>query len=169
MLLGLIKGRRYFRSYSDEKTEYLFHSVNVTLTLAGLAVTAIALFVGLGLENLKQLSSIILFFSMSFVTLALSSSLAKLPRRAYNFIGDVLADMGVLAIGCGFLIFFEHELPSSYALTLTYSLFIAFFLILSLLDLYKYYKYWSVFNDVQEEKTKASLTHSSNGSDLNAN
>jgi uncharacterized membrane protein len=154
MLLGLIKGRKYFKSYSDEKTagDYLFHSVSVTLTLAGLAVTAIALFVGLGLESLEQLSSIILFFSISFVTLALSSNLARFPRRAYSLIGDVLADVGVLSIGCGFLVFFVHTLPLSYGLTLTYSLFIAFFLILSALDFYKYYKYWSLFNDEKEKK-----------------
>jgi len=154
VLLGLTKGRKYFKLYSSGKeVEYFFHSVNVTLTLAGLSVTSLALFIGLGIENLQRFSSIILFFSISFVVLALSSNFARFPRRFYTFIADLFADVGVLAIGCGFLVFFVNELPLSYGLILTYGLFITVFILLSGLDLYKYYKYWSLFEVEKTEKS----------------
>ena len=154
VLLGVTKGREYFKSYSSgKKVEYLFHSVDVTLTLAGLSITSSALFIGLGVENLGRFSSIILFFSISFVVLALSSNFARFPRRFYTFIADLLADVGILAIGCGFLVFFVNELSLSYGLILIYGLFIAVFVLLSCLDLYKYYKYWSLF-EVEKRKNK---------------
>jgi hypothetical protein len=155
VLLGLAKGRKYFKSYSSgtESGEYFFHSVEVTLTLAGLSITSLALFIGLGIENLKRFSSIILFFSISFAVLALSSNFARFSRRFYTFIADILADVGLLAIGCGFLVFFVGELSLSYGLILTYGLFIAVFILLSCFDLHKYYKYWSLF-EVKERKNK---------------
>jgi hypothetical protein len=144
-LLGFFKGRKYFKSYRSEKerSDYSFHSVDVTLTLAGLSITSLALFIGLGVQNLMRFSSIILFFSISFVVLALSSSLVRFPRRYFSFISDILADVGILAIGCGFLVFFENELPQSHDLILTYGLFITAFVLISCLELYKYYKYWA--------------------------
>ena len=52
VLLGVTKGREYFKSYSSgKKVEYLFHSVDVTLTLAGLSITSLALFIGWGLRT----------------------------------------------------------------------------------------------------------------------
>lgn len=160
VLLGLTKGRKYLKTYSSEKKvpEYFFHSVEVTLTLAGLSITSLALFVSLGIENLKRFSSIVLFFSISFVVLALSFNFAGFPRRFYTFIADLLADVGMLAIGCGFLVFFVNELPLSYGLILTYGLFITVFIFLSCLDLYKYYKYWSLF-EVRERKNLAQDSH----------
>ena len=161
--LGLAKGRKYFKSYSSgtESGEYFFHSVEVTLTLAGLSITSLALFVGLGIGNLNRFSSIILFFSISFVVLALSSIFARFSRRFYTFIADTLADVGLLAIGCGFLVFFVEELSLSYGLILTYGLFITAFILLSCLDLHKYYRYWSLFevqegNDKDQNKKKKS-------------
>lgn len=155
VLLGLTKGRKYFKSYSSgkESGEYFFHSVEVTLTLAGLSITSLALFIGLGIDHLKRFSSIILFFSISFVMLALSSNFARFPRRFYTFIADILADVGILAIGCGFLVFFVNELSLSYGLILTYGLFIIVFIFLSCFDLYKYYRYWLSFEEREKEKT----------------
>jgi hypothetical protein len=146
LLLGVIKGRKHLKGYSfpEASKEYLFHSVDVVLTLAGLAITALALFIGFGLDNLEKLSSIILFFSISFVALTLSSSFARFPRRVYTFIADMLADMGILAIACGFLAFFGHQPQWSNGLVLVYGAFIVIFLALSSLDLYKYYRYWAI-------------------------
>lgn len=147
--LGLTKGRKHLKGYSSPEAskEYLFHSMEIVLTLAGLAITALALFIGFGLPNLEQLSSIILFFSISFTTLTLSSNFTRFPKRIYKFIADILADTGILAIGCGFLVFFEHHLQSQKGLLLLYGVFILVFLLLSSLDFHKYYKYWSSFED----------------------
>jgi hypothetical protein len=158
LLFGLAKGRKYFKSYYSRKSsgDYLFHSIDVTLTLAGLSMTALALIVGLGFEHLERMSSIILFFSISFVALALSSNVARFPRRSYTFIADVLADVGILGIGCGFLAFFEKELPSFYGLKIVYSIFIIVFMILTSLELFKYYRYWSIYDDqISEDAKKA--------------
>lgn len=163
LLLGATKGRKYLKGYSSPEAskEYLFHSVDVVLTLAGLAITALALFIGFGLRNLAQLSSIILFFSISFVALTLSSNLTRFPKRIYKFIADVLADTGILAIGCGFLVFFENQLQlSNGLLLLIYGFFIVAFLFLSSLDFHKYYKYWSSFDDDEgtaETKQRATI------------
>jgi uncharacterized membrane protein len=155
VLLGLVKGRKYFKSYSSGKAhdDYFLHSHNVKLTLAGLSITSLALFIGLGLSNLERLSSIILFFSISFVAFVVSFDFARFPRGSYTFIADVIEKTGILAIGCGFLVFFEKELPSSYGLILTFGFFIVVFVLLSCVDYCKYYKYWSLF-EVKESKNK---------------
>jgi len=164
LLLGLTKGREYLKCYSsssDVSTEYFFHHVNVTLALAGLAITALALFVGFGLENLERVSSITLFFSIAFAALGLSPVFRRFPRRIHTFIGHVLADVGILAIGCGFLVFFRHELPLYYGLTFTYGLFIVVFLVLTLYQLYKFCKIWSLVEE-ENEKTEDTSTNVSN-------
>jgi hypothetical protein len=145
LLFGFVKGRKYLKNYRSGKAseDYLFHSLDATLTLAGLAITSLAILIGLGLQNLERVSSIVLFFSISFVAFALSSNFMRFPRRFYGYIADVLVDTGVLAIGCGFLVFFEKELPSFYELSLTFVLFIIAFLVLSCFDLYRLYKLWS--------------------------
>lgn len=144
-LLGMTKGKKYLKSYPppEARKDYLFHSIDVTLTLAGLSITALALFISLGIERLDKLSPIILFLSISFVALTLSTNFARFPRRVYTFIADVLADTGILAIGCGFLVFFTHEFQYLNPLAWIFTIFILVFLLLSSLDLYKYYKYWS--------------------------
>lgn len=147
MIIGFVKGRKYLKSHHSESArDYLFQSENTTLALAGLALTAIALFVGFGLQNLQRVSSITLFFSIGFASLAMFPLLVRFPRRAYTFAGTVLADVGVLAIGCGFLVFFTSELPSSYGLIFVFCVFIVAFLILSFNYLYKLQKYWSLFD-----------------------
>lgn len=155
-LLGLAKGRQYFKSYSSGKAsdEYFLNSVNATLTLAGLSITSLAIFIGLGISNLERFSSIILFFSISFVAFAVSSDIARFRRGFYTFIADVIQNVGILAVGCGFLVFFEKELPSSYGLILTYGLFITVFILLSCLDFYKYYRYWSSFETANKKNNK---------------
>ena len=154
LILGATKGRKYLKGYSSEASkDYLFHNIDVVLAVAGLSITALALFIGFGLQNLEQLSSIILFFSISFIALTLSAMVSRFPRRVYTFIADVLADTGVLAIGCGFLVFFEQHFLLPNALLIIYGVFIAVLLVLSSIDFYKYYRYWSLFDG--EEVTEA--------------
>jgi hypothetical protein len=88
------------------------------------------------------------------VAFAVSSDFARFRRGFYTFIAEVLQNMGILAIGCGFLVFFEKELPSSYGLTLTYGLFIIVFILLSCLDFYKYYRYLSSFETASKKNNK---------------
>lgn len=147
LLLGVSKGRKYLKGYSKESNkDYLFHSVDVTLTLAGLAITALALFIGLGFEYLERLSSIITFFSISFVVLTLSAMFTRFPRRIYIFIADILADTGMLSIACGFLAFFWYQPQWFLGSILVYVVFVLVFVILSALDIHKYYRYWSLKN-----------------------
>lgn len=143
LLLGATKGRKWLKGYSSKSSKYLFHSVEVVLTLAGLAITALALFIGFGLQNLGQLSSIIQFFSISFVTLTLSAVFVRYPRRVYRFMADILADTGILAIGCGFLAFSGSHLQNYVGIVLTYGTFIVVFVLLSSINFHKYYKYWT--------------------------
>lgn len=147
MGLALAKGRKYLESYPQGKDnkDYLFQSQNFSLTLSGLSVTAIALIVSLKFDELASFSSIILFFSISFVTLALSWNLIRFPKGFYQFVSGVLSDIGVLSIGCGFLVFFWSYLSFSFLeIPITFFLFIVAFLYLSYLDFRRYKKPWSL-------------------------
>jgi hypothetical protein len=159
-LLGLIKGRKYFKSYptAKGKDNYRLHSFDVKLTLAGLSITSLALFIGLGLSNLERLSSIILFFSIAFVAFVVASDFERFHKGFYTFTADVLENLGILAIGCGFLVFFTKELPLSNGLILTYGFFITVFILLSCLDLYKYWQYWSSFGILSHKQDTKETT-----------
>ena len=159
-LLGLVKGRKYLRSYPtvEAKDNYLLHSFDVRLTLAGLSITSLALFIGLGLTNLERLSSIILFFSISFVAFVVAADFGRFHKGFYIFTGEVLEKLGILAIGCGFFVFFTEELPLSKELILTYGFFIAIFVLLSCLDLHKYWRYWSSFGISSSKQTTKEVT-----------
>lgn len=150
MLLGLVEGRKYFKSYPSVKARS--DSFTVKLTLAGLAMTSLAIFLGLGLSSLERVSSIILFLSISFVAFVVSSDFIRFPKGVYIYIADVLESTGILAIGCGYLVFFEKELPSSYGLLFTYGFFIIIFVLLSCVDFYNYYRYLPLFEEKEKGK-----------------
>jgi hypothetical protein len=157
LLFGIIKGRHELITYSEgeHSIDYSFHSQNFSLTLSGLSVTAIALFVSLNYDSLTDFASIILFFSISFIALALSWNLVRFPRRFHRFVSNILSDIGVLSIGCGFLVFFYKNLGAIIEVTVLYVIFIIAFLALALLELNKYNKYWSQ-NVKAKEKEKPS-------------
>ena len=158
LIFGLIKGKEYLWSYSSGKPaeDLFFHSQNFTIAMAGLSVTALALFIGLNPYTVAQLSQIILFFSISFVSLAISWNLVRFPRRIYGYLSEILTDLGILSIGCGFLVFFYYRLPLYDALTLPYFAFIGVFIVLALINGYKYHKHWSVVG-TKIRKTKLPL------------
>ena len=143
VILGSIKGRRFLLAHSNSPCEYYFHTVSATLTLAGLAIAVLSLFIGLGKDNLGQLSSIILFFSIAFVAFVISLNLVRFPRRIFIFIADILVDTGIISIGSGFLVFFAHELPLNSGVAIVYAAFIVFSMVLVILELWKYYRFWS--------------------------
>ena len=97
--LGLLKGRHYLGSYAEGKDlkDYFFHSQNFSLTMAGLSVTAIALIVGLRFDRLDSFNGTLSFFSISFITLALSWNLIRFPRVYYHYISNILCEIGVLS------------------------------------------------------------------------
>jgi hypothetical protein len=133
-------------SYPEKKDDKndLFQSQNFSLALSGLSITAIALFVSLKFEAMASFSPIILFFSISFVTLAISWNLIRFPRQIYRFLSGVFSDIGVLSIGCGFLVFFWSNLNFSYIeLPIVFGLFIIAFIIIGVLDLRRWNKFWS--------------------------
>jgi hypothetical protein len=153
MGFAFTKGRKYLESYPQGKDnkDYVFQFQNSSLTLAGLSITAIVLIVSLKFEgtfsSLTSFSAILLFFSISFVTLALAWDLIRFPREIYHFVSGVLSDIGVLSIGCGFLVFFysisTFSLPFV-AVPITFGLFILAFLISAVLDLRRYVGFWSL-------------------------
>jgi len=155
MLLGLVKGRKYFKLYPS--VEAPSESFNVKLTLAGIAITSLAIFLGLGLSNLERVSSIVLFLSISFVAFVVASDFERFPRGVYKYIADIFENTGILSIGCGFLVFFEKELPSSSGLLFIYGFFIIIFILLSCVDFNNYSRYWSLLKEtLNKEKKKSS-------------
>jgi hypothetical protein len=150
--LALIKGRKYWQSHSqkNDNKDDLLQSQN-SLTLSGLALTAIALFVSLRfqgtLSSLASFSTIILFFSISFITLALSWNITRFPEEIYCFESSVLSDIGVLSIGCGFLIFFYSSFDAFslpfFPVPITFGLFIVVFLCFAYMDFRRYNRLWS--------------------------
>jgi len=165
LLLGLTEGRKYLTSPPKIGEEYItsvLHSEDVTLTLAGLAMTALSLFISVRYENLGEITSILLFFSISFSTLILSSCLTHFrTKRLFLYVSDVLSNTGLMAFGCGFLIFFVRIFQWSEGLTLIFTIFVASFLILSLSHLYKYHKYWKILETTSKttETSKPLVKH----------
>lgn len=100
--------RKYLKSHPDEDAgrDYHFQHENVSLTLAGFSLTAIALLVSL-YSNFSTVSPTLAFFSLSFLFLILSPTFLRF--RFVNFfvyVADVLFNAGLLSIACGFLVFF---------------------------------------------------------------
>jgi hypothetical protein len=58
------------------------------------------------------------------VVFAISLNLSRFTRRIFTFVADVFADVGMLALACGFLVFFAHEMASYPDLELIYGFFI---------------------------------------------
>jgi len=151
LLFGITEGRKYLTSPPKTGENYLtivFHSEETTLTLAGLAMTALALFVSIQYQQLRTITSMLLFFSMSFSSLTLSSILTHFQtRRLYSYMADVFSNAGLLALGCGFLSFFIEKLGWWNSISLVFLFFVIGFLVLSFLHLYKYHRYWKIITD----------------------
>ena len=112
MVLGFKKYRKALHSYSlmKDNKKGAFYTEEIVLTLAGFSVTAIALIVSIRFQNLALVYSIVSFFSISFVVLALSWNLMRFQTETWDFISSVLADLGILSLGCGFFVFFFRNL-----------------------------------------------------------
>jgi hypothetical protein len=162
--LALKKGRKYLESYPHGKDNkgYLFQFQDFSLTLAGLAVTAIALIVSIkfegGFSSLASFTETILFFSISFVTLALSWNLIRFPKGIYHFVSGVLSDIGVLSIGCGLLVFFYSLSTLSFLPTfiipITFGLFILVFIIFAGWNLRREISFWSLTENSEKLKSE---------------
>ena len=108
-ILGLVRGWNYLKGFPDEEKgkDYHFHNERITLTLAGFSLTALALLVGIGFQELAQIRSTLKFFSVAFATLILSSLFIRWRfRNFFIYLADVFLNTGLLSIGCGFLVFF---------------------------------------------------------------
>ena len=153
--LGLVKGRKYLGEHPKEEKErdYFFHTEEITLALAGFALTALVLFISLRFENLAEFVAAILFFSIAFSTLTLSYIFMRIrTTRLFPYISNVMMDTGLLAIGCGFFIFFWQKLQWDMGIAIVYIVFISVFLALSLVDFYFYLEYWKEKESEQKQR-----------------
>jgi hypothetical protein len=161
LLFGITEGRKYLTSppkIGEEYTTSVLHSEDVTLTLAGLAMTALSLFISVRYENLEEITSVLLFFSISFCTLVLSSCLTHFrTKRLFLYMSDVLSNTGLMASGCGFLSFFVRVFQGSEGLSLIFAIFVASFLVLSLSHVYKYHKYWKILETASKTTEPSKL------------
>jgi hypothetical protein len=151
LVFGLWKGRKYLLNspkIGEDYFAFIFHSDDVVLAIAGFSLTALSLFIGLYQESLGKVASILLFFSFSFSLMVLSAAANRFQtRRIFPFVADLLADCGLLGLACGFLVFFWQNLQWLEGIVVIFSVFIALFLLLSILHFYKYYKFWSLETD----------------------
>lgn len=157
LLFGFTKGKKYLSETPKIGQEYIasiFHTHDVVLTLAGFSMTALALFISLQYESIREIASILLFLSISFSLLTLSVILTRfMMKRIYPYVSDVLADTGLLGFACGFLVFFWKMFQWSEGLAIIYIAFITVFILLSLLNFYKYYRYWSLIDERRKVET----------------
>jgi hypothetical protein len=147
IILGLVRGWHYLKGYPDEKAgkEYHRHNESITLTLAGFSLTALALLLSIRFEELTQISPTLLFFSIAFTTLILSSIFIRLRiRNLFLYISDVLLNVGLLSIGCGFLVFFA-DVFSYDGSTIVFFILVAVLFFVSLVNYFffdRYAEYW---------------------------
>lgn len=112
-VLALIRRFKYLKNAPDEKRggEYYRHSERIHLTFAGFSLTALALLIGLQINEVVQLSSTIQFFSLAFSLLIMSFVFLQFRfKNFFVFFSDVFFNAGLLSIGCGFLVFFAKNL-----------------------------------------------------------
>jgi hypothetical protein len=158
IILGIRKAWSYLTSKSNAKTEeqkreerdYLRHKERISLTFAGFSLTALTLFVSIQLRELAQLSSTIFFFSTAFSLLILSYLSSLISRvRFFTYLSDVLLNTSLLAIACGFLIFFGNFLSWNNGSTI---IFIILATALFVGASYEQYFFLEVTKDFQEVK-----------------
>jgi len=148
IVLGLVRGWNYLKTYSDEKTEkeYHWHNERIVLTLAGFSLTALSLLLSIQFEELAQISSTLFFFSIAFSALILSSISIRLRFRKFSiYLSDVLLNVGLLAIGCGFLVFFAKAFSWYDGSTVVFIFLIVALFVVSLANYFffdRYTKYW---------------------------
>lgn len=144
IIIALVRGRKYLAEHPKEEKErdYFFHDEEMTLILAGFALTALVLFISLS-QNLSEFASVILFFSIAFLMLTLSYLFMQIrTTRLLPYLSNVMMDTGLLAVGCGFLVFFWQKFQWSFGISIVYILFIILFIVLSVVNFYYYIEYW---------------------------
>lgn len=154
IVVGLVKGWKYLKTAPNEKTgkEYHMHNERIVLTLAGFSLTAISLFVNIQIKELAQISSTLLFFSIAFSALILSSIFIRFRlAQFFIYLSDVLLNVGLLAIGCGFMVFFVDRFSWFDGSTMVFITLVFVLFFVSLVNYFffdRYVKYW------QEERQK---------------
>lgn len=159
IVLGLIRGWKYLKSYPDEKLgkEYHRHNERIVLTLAGFSLTALSLFISIQFRELAQISSTLLFFSIAFSALISSSIFIRFRiRKFFLYLSDVLLNVGLLAIGCGFLVFFGDRFSYYDSLTIVFVILVVVLFLVSLVNYFffdKYVKYWQEVIKMSNEES----------------
>jgi len=147
-VLGLLRGWKYLKGFPDEKTgkEYHLHNERIILTMTGFSLTAITLLISIQLTELAQISSTLVFFSIAFTSLVLSHiSIRFRVRNFFIYLSDVLLNLGLLSIGCGFLVFFANFFSSYDPTTITFVFLVGALFFVSLVNYFffdRYVKYW---------------------------
>jgi hypothetical protein len=145
--LGLIRGWNYLKKHPVEEIgrAYHWHNERIILTLAGFSLTALALFLSIQFKELAQISSTLLFFSIAFTTLILSSIFLRFRiRNFFLYLSDVLLNVGLLSISCGFLVFFANVFFHD-ASELVFGILVAVLFVVSLVNYFffdRYVEYW---------------------------
>lgn len=145
--LGLARGWNYLKGHPNEKAgkEYHRHNESITITLAGFSLTALVFVLSIQFEELARFSSVLLFFSTAFTALILSSILVRFRiRNLFLYLSDVLLNVGLLSIACGFLVFFANVLSLDGS-TVIFTILVVFLFIVSLVNYFffdRYTEYW---------------------------
>lgn len=148
MLIGWIRGRQYLRMHPDEEAgkEYHRHNEQIVLTLAGFSLTALSLFLSIQFNELAQISSTVLFFSIAFSALILSSIFIRFRlRQFFLYLSDVLLNVGLLAIASGFMVFFVEKFSWLEGSTIVFIILVVILFFASLANYFffdGYVKYW---------------------------
>lgn len=153
IVVGLIRGWKYLKTIPNEETgkEYHLHNERIILTLAGFSLTALSLLISIQSRELAQISSTLFFFSIAFSSLVLSSILIRFRFMQFLiYLSDVLLNVGLLSIGCGFLIFFANRFSWSDGSTIVFMVLVIALLCLTLANYFFFSKI--VKNKKESEK-----------------
>jgi uncharacterized membrane protein YccC len=99
------------KAQDEEKGRtYHLHQERIVLMLAGFSLTALSILIGIQSRELSQISSSLVFFSIAFSSLVMSAVAIRFRiAEFFIYLSDVLLNVGLLAISCGFLVFFADR------------------------------------------------------------
>jgi hypothetical protein len=108
-MLWSVLQRGHMKEAQDEEVgkEYHLNQERIVLMLAGFSLTALSILIGLQSKGQTQISPILVFFSVAFSSLIMSAVIVRFRiAQFFVYLSDVLLNVGLLAISCGFLVFF---------------------------------------------------------------
>lgn len=150
ILWGVIRWKHMKKAQDErEGREYHLHQERIVLMLAGFSLTALSILIGIqSRDPASQISSVVVFFSVAFSSLIMSAVVVRFRiAEFFIYLSDVLLNVGILAISCGFLVFFADRFSWTDGSTIVFMVLVVSLLVFT----FAYYLFYN--NILRTEKS----------------